>query len=152
MHSAPSVSYPVGRSRLARRLLLGVWALGAAGLAAWCLQFEGAAWRTAVLALAVLLAGVAARRGARLGAGVQWMTWGGQHWSCKGSPCLSAARARVHLDLQSLMLVRLHEPGGAAAWLWVERDALAPRWLDVRRALHASESTRLVSDETAVRP
>ena len=45
MHSAPSVNYPVGQSRGARRLLLSIWFLGAAGMALACLQSGGAAWR-----------------------------------------------------------------------------------------------------------
>ena len=139
MHSAPSVSYPVGRSRMARGLLLGIWCLGAAGLAAWCLQFSGAAWRTALLALTLLVAGMAAWRAAQLGEGAE-LQWDGQHWSCAGSRQLSAARASIHLDFQALMLVRLYEPGRAAVWLWLERTSWPSRWLDLRRALRATES------------
>jgi toxin CptA len=139
MHSAPSVSYPVGRSRMARRLLLGIWCLGAAGLAAWCLQFSGAGWRTALLVLVVLAAGLSAWRAARLGEGVE-LQWNGQHWSCAGSAQCAAARVSIHLDFQPLMLVRLCEPGRATTWLWLERGSMPSRWLDLRRALHATES------------
>ncbi len=151
MRSAPSVSYPVGRSRMARGLLLGIWCLGAAGLAAWCLQFSGAGWRTALLALALLVAGIAARRAAHLGEGAQ-LQWNGQHWSCTGSAQLSAGRVSIHLDFQSLVLVRLSEPGRRAVWLWLDRTSLTSRWLDLRRALHATESVARASHGEAAQP
>ena len=141
MHSAPSVSFPVGRSRMARRLLWSIWALGAAALVAWCVQFDGAPWRTAVLAAVLLLAAVAARRASRLGDGA-FLAWNGQHWSCTGSAIFGNAAATIHLDLQSLMLVRLQEAGRRAVWLWAERDVLPARWLDLRRALHAPIRTK----------
>jgi toxin CptA len=149
MHNAPSVSYPVGRSRLAPRLLLGVWAVGAAGVAAWSWQFSGAPWRTGLIVAALLLAGMAAWRAARLGEGAQ-LLWDGQHWTCSGSVQRAGAQAFVHLDLQSLMLVRLCAPGRGAAWLWLERGAHPSRWLDIRRALHAGRPT--TSQEAAARP
>ena len=151
MHSAPSVSFPVGRSRLASRLVWAAWGLGAAVLAAWCFQFEGAAWRTAWLASAVLLAGVAAAQAARLGEGAR-LQWNGQHWSCEGAVRLHSAVATLHLDLQSLMLVRVEEAGRGAAWLWVERASCPPRWLDLRRALHASAAARETQDEVVPQP
>ncbi|HSV58345.1 MAG TPA: hypothetical protein VLJ19_05545 [Variovorax sp.] len=141
MHSAPAVSYPVGRSRLARRFVLSLWSLGAAGVVAWCLQFSGPPWRTALLLVALLVAGMAAWRVVRLGEGTQ-LQWDGQQWSCAGSWQLTGASASVHLDLQSLLLVRLHAPGQAAAWLWLERGAFPARWLDLRRALHAAAPAR----------
>lgn len=151
MHSAPSVSFPVGRSRLAPRLVWAAWGIGVAMLAAWCAQFDGAPWRTALLASAVLLAAVAALRAARLGEGIR-IHWNGQHWSCDGAVRFDSAVATVHLDLQSLMLVRVHEAGRGAAWLWAERAAFPTRWLDLRRALHACAGARLPVDEVVGQP
>jgi hypothetical protein len=54
-----------------------------------------------------------------------------------GDVPLRSARASVALDLQSLLLVRLEEPARARRWVWVDRQALPERWLDLRRALHA---------------
>ena len=42
MHGAPSVSFPVGRSRFAGFALLAVWGAGAAGVAAWRLHVDAA--------------------------------------------------------------------------------------------------------------
>ena len=46
MHSAPSVSYPVGRSRVGRTILWAVWAAGACCTCAWRYQNDssGARW------------------------------------------------------------------------------------------------------------
>ena len=143
MHSAPSVSFPVGRSHLARRLLWATWGLGAVAFAAWCVQFDGERWRTALLALVLACGAFGAARASRLGEGVR-LTWDGLHWSCSGSPAFEEAYALIHLDLQSLMLARLHQPGRGAAWLWLDRSAFPSRWLDLRRALHAAAPSQRV--------
>lgn len=137
MHSAPSVIFPVGRSRMARQLLWAAWGLGAAALAAWCVQYGGEPWRTVLLAVVVLLSACAAWAASRLGEGTQ-LQWDGMHWSCTGGVQLGGAGVTVHLDLQSLVLVRLHENGRFAAWLWLERSSCPALWLDLRRALHAA--------------
>ncbi|MBS0339558.1 MAG: hypothetical protein JSS56_03465 [Proteobacteria bacterium] len=117
----------------------GIWALGATALVAWCAQFVGSPWRTAVLAGLSMLAARGAWAASRLGEGAQ-LRWDGLHWSCDGAVRLEGAGATVHLDLQSLVLVRLHKPGRPAAWLWLERASCPSHWLDLRRALHACES------------
>ena len=137
MHSAPSVSFPVGRSRLARRLLWGIWALGAGALTAWCVQFSGAPWRTALMGVVLALAARAARVASRLGEGAR-LHWDGAHWSCDGTVRLGDAGVTVDLDLQSLVLIRLREPGGPATWFWIECMNDPGRSLDLRRALYAA--------------
>lgn len=127
----------MGRSRMARRLVWGSLALGASMLAAWCVEFSGAPWRTALLAIVLLLAAGAAWKAARLGEGVR-LHWDGMHWSCDGAQRVDRAVATVHLDLQTLMLVRLCGAGRAAVWLWIERSSAPQCWLDLRRALCAA--------------
>ena len=152
MHSAPSVSFPVGRSLLARRLLWTTWGLGAAAFATWCIQFGGEPWRTALLALVLAGSAAGASRAARLGEGVS-LQWDGLHWSCAGGNAdLGDATPVIHLDLQSLMLVRLHQPGRGAAWLWLERPAFPSRWLDLRRALHAAAPSQGASGAAVPQP
>jgi len=71
MHGAPSVTYPVGRSRGATRILVVLWALGALCAGASCYLFDSAGWRHVLLVASVLFAGVAAGFGLRQeGAGV----------------------------------------------------------------------------------
>lgn len=139
MHSAPSVTYPVGRSRGATRILVVLWALGACCAGASCYLFDSAGWRQLLLVFSVVFAGVAAGFGLRRdGAGV--LHFDGLHWSLTGGPAsrtVHAARAFAALDFQSLMLVGLTEPGRAKRWLWIEQRAMPERWRDVRRALYA---------------
>ncbi|MDM0114308.1 hypothetical protein QTI66_19295 [Variovorax sp. J22R133] len=143
MHNAPSVTYPVGRSRNAIRLVLGLWLLGACGVCAWCWgqsAMTADAWcKPAALLGALMMAAWGAWRSVRLGEGLS-LHWDGQHWSAEAGASLRAARATVHLDFQSLMLVRLAEPDRNSVWVWLERAAMPQRWLDVRRALHAQVS------------
>jgi len=143
MHNAPSVTYPVGRSRNAIRLVLGIWILGACGVFAWCLgQARGldAAWKPALLLFAVALAAWGGWRSVRQ-AQEAVLDWNGEHWSVAGTPSLSTGRATVHLDIQFLVLVRVVEAGRPAKWLWLDRAAMPERWLDLRRALHAHVAT-----------
>jgi hypothetical protein len=137
MHSAPSVNYPVGRSRYARRLLVSLWALGVASVTLASLQAGGFDWRQAMLALSAAVAGAAAWTGLLQSAAPGELAFDGRHWSMSGGVPLRSARAGVALDLQSLLLVRLEEPARAQRWVWVDRQARPECWLDLRRALHA---------------
>lgn len=136
MHSAPSVSFPVGRSRYAGLILLAVWAAGAccAGIGSHLLG--GLGWRTAVLLASTLLAGaLAARAHWRQPAGK--LQFDGQYWSLAGTHPIPAARLLPALDLQSLLLVRLVVAGRRSQWLWLERRSDPPRWLALRRAVYS---------------
>jgi toxin CptA len=137
MHSAPSVNYPVGRSRYARRLLVSLWALGVASATLASLQADGFDWRQAMLALSAVVAGAAAWTGLLQSSAPGELAFDGRHWSMSGGVPQRSARASVTLDLQSLLLVRLEAPARSRRWVWVDRQALPERWLDLRRALHA---------------
>lgn len=139
MHSAPSVTYPVGRSRGAGRILIAAWALGACCAGVSCYLLDGAGWRQALLVLSVLFSGVAAGLALRAdGAGE--LRFDGLGWSLAGADPgrgAHAARATVALDLQSLLLLRLAEPGRGARWVWAEQRAMPERWRDLRRAVYS---------------
>lgn len=138
MHSAPSVNYPVGRSRYARRLLALLWALGMGSIMlAWAQSSGGLDWRQAMLALSAVVASVAAWTGLMQSAAPGALDFDGQHWSMSGGTPLRGARAHVVLDLQSLLLVRLDAPARAARWVWLDSQAVPERWRDLRRALHS---------------
>ncbi len=142
MHSAPSVSYPVVRSRRAALLLLAAWGLGALAVFGWAvggpppssplagvLQLASPAW--------VVLAGMAvAASWRRLPA--ESLAWDGQHWHCTGAGVPHAeGTLAVCLDLQGLVLVRFQPARGAVRWLWLDRDAAPGRWHGLRCALAA---------------
>ena len=136
MHSAPSVSYPVGRSRNATRLLTVLWVAGACCAGAALFQFDHVGWRHVLILGSVVLTATAARR--TLGP-VQPidLVFDGQDWSLSGLASRKVARIVVVLDLQSLLLVRLDEPTRRARWLWLERRARPERWQDLRRAVYS---------------
>lgn len=138
MHSAPAVSFPVGPSRVAHRLLFTLWLAGAlgAGLAVGD-EFDA---RVLVLLASVLLAGgMAWRFGWHRQAGL--LRFDGQYWSWPGRAPQAAARAQVGLDLQVLVLLRLVEPGRRPCWLWLERRADPSRWATLRRAVYSRAPT-----------
>lgn len=153
MRSAPSVSYPVGRSSFLGRLLL---VLAVAGLAALLLALAygtgmTVGWWLAVTTWAcwLVLAWGAWRR--QPGGRLAWKASGGRAdkgglagsagdwvWS-SGAYLEGVTLARVEriYDLQACMLLRLHNPDGARIWAWVERSHDESHWSDLRRALVA---------------
>ena len=149
MHSAPSVTYPVGRSRGATRILIATWALGAGCAGLSCYLIDSAGWRQLLLVLSVLLSGLAAGLGLRSdGAGE--LHFDGLGWTLKGAHpgrAVHSARAAVAFDLQSLLLVRLAEPGRASRWVWIEQRAMPERWRDLRRAVYSRAPSASPADE-----
>ncbi len=139
MHGAPSVTYPVGRSRGATRILVVLWALGALCAGASCYLFDSVGWRHVLLVASVLFAGIAAGFGLRHdAAGV--LHFDGLCWSLTGGPGSGGtqdARVSVALDFQSLMLLYLSEPGRGRRWIWIEQRAMPERWRDLRRAVYS---------------
>lgn len=135
MHGAPSVTYPVGRSRFAAALLLLAWLLGAASLALWSLRSWGPVWQVAAAA-GLLVA---------LGAASAWcwwcaaqgeLAWSGESWTWTSGACAQAGEPQVALDVQRFLL--LHWRGGkGGTWLWLERACLPGRWEDLRRAVYS---------------
>ncbi|AMO22107.1 hypothetical protein GCM10027034_24050 [Ramlibacter solisilvae] len=139
MHNAPSVNYPVGRSRLQGALLAAAWTAGALAVAGWAWQVQPAPGRAVPALLAVLLAGAfAARRWIRGPRGV--LAWDGQFWCWTVGDTALQAHPEVVLDLQQAILLRLGA-GRGAQWLWLERRAAPARWDDLRRAVYARART-----------
>ncbi len=137
MHGAPSVSYPVGRSRIADRLLLLLWISGACCAVAACARLDKVDWRAGVLVLCVLGAGVAAWRGSPRRTLSDVLDFDGSRWSIRAAAGLQAARVRIALDGQSWLLVRMAEPGGVCRWVWLERRTMPDRWQNLRRAVYS---------------
>ncbi len=128
MLGAPSVRFPVGRSRWLARLLLFIWLSGVLSLAwAW----PQPSWRWALGSAVLLLAGAGAVHfWLRMPRGE--LSWDGRVW--RSTDGLEADGAPVvRLDWQDWMLVQLH--GGA--WLWLEAASDPHAWRALRRALYA---------------
>ncbi len=136
MHNAPSVSYPVGRSRFTGVMLLATWLVGAVTALWWWISQPGvASWRLGLMTAVLVLAGLAA-------AWNWWhspegtLAWDGETWNWAGTSAGKIGVLCVALDLQDHLL--LHWIGSSTPrWLWVERAAHAPRWGDLRRAVYS---------------
>jgi toxin CptA len=146
LHNAPPVVYPLGRSRFLGALLLGLWLCGLLAIPFW--HFQGAGqfdWRLGLIAASVMGAGLAAGMGWRnVPAGR--LAWDGQTWR-RESPGYQAGAVEYELcvlaDFQHSLLLRLESPGQARLWLWVERQAMPERWLDLRRAVYSPRKSPL---------
>ena len=145
MHSAPAVSYPVGRSRFQAGLLL---ALGLSGVLSGVLWFDPPgpfSWRHFVFAFlffAAWLHAVNAWRHSPAGC----LRWDGQAWSWKSDQTKPCAALKVHLDLQFFLVVTVVLEDGKCWWLWPERRADELQWTALRRAVFSRSSLKLGPD------
>ena len=134
MHSAPAVSYPVGRSRLHGWLVLGL-GLGACLTGVlWLRQIDAVGWRQWLFAAVLLGAsGTTAMAWRRSAQGI--LRWDGQTWHWTGAVALTQAVLRVHLDGQFFLLLSLRSDTGKRLWLWPERRLDVTRWSALRQAV-----------------
>jgi toxin CptA len=143
MHSAPAVSFPVGRSRFQMMVLVVTWLLGGAGCAYWVADAEGADWRQAITFAMLLLGGLCAvwqLKQSPLGE----LKWEGEHWVLQLAPTLRGTApspaqvgdVSLQADLQFFMLLRFQDLARRTYWLWLDRSAPQTRWLALRRAVH----------------
>jgi hypothetical protein len=148
MHAAPSVSFPVGRSRFAASLLAALWLAGLAAAVAWWAQASAPGWRQALAFAAVAGCGLAALAlWLRSAAGI--VRWDGSGWSWEeGTQPGQAGHPELALDLQRHMLLRWVPVAAAGAprrgrtrWLWVERNAAVSHWDALRRAVYSRATT-----------
>ena len=150
-HSAPSVSYPLGRSRFLGCLLLVGWLI-AAGVTLWWWRASATAdWRPLLGCAALLIAAGVMATGWRR-APVGRLQWDGQRWRWESVVYRSGTALEppvVVLDVQFALLLRLDNQAGAVWWLWAERSALPARWLDLRRAVHARHRPTTLQDSDA---
>jgi toxin CptA len=141
MHGAPSVSYPVGRSAFAGRLLACLLLAGLAATLAWCIVAP-VGWRQAAGFATLLACGVfSVLAWSRSPAGV--LHWEGAGWTWEEGGRVAAGRPELALDLQRRLLLRWQPDAGRARWLWVERASDASHWDALRRAVYSRASTHV---------
>ncbi len=147
MHSAPSVSYPAGRSRFAAALLLLAWLLGGAVTALWWLQPQTPGWRPGAVCVVLAAAGAFAAW--------QWwhsepgmLAWDGEAWSWSDGRAARTGTIEVTLDLQNCLLLRW-TPENGPRWFWLERARSAERWDDLRRAVYSRAGLEALPDPRA---
>lgn len=142
MHSAPAVSYPVGRSHFQGGLLLctGLTGMLAGGL--WCAVPEPLGWRHGVYALTLLTAGVVAAHAWRQAPqGV--LRWDGQFWHWRTEAAAVSGVIDVHLDFQFCLLLSLRTDAGDRQFLWPERRSEPTFWHALRCALFSPRHAAL---------
>lgn len=137
MHSAPSVSYPVGRSRFAAGLFAVLWGVGAGCVGLWCYQNSSNAPGLAAALVAVPALTAAAAGFALIPMPPGPVGWDGVHWHLgEDGEVLRMAAATVGLELQGVLLIRLGAAGQRTRWLWLERRWAPERWPALRRAVY----------------
>jgi toxin CptA len=144
MHNAPSVSYPVGRCALARRLWMWHTVFGLVLWLAWgwAQDSQGPAqgiwWGTGALWALIAYAGwresvCQSERQPTL------LHWEGRHWCLDEDARIG--RVKAVWDVQSNLLLHWQPlsftPGCSGRWLWVTRSACPELWQDVRRAVYS---------------
>ena len=151
MHSAPAVSYPVGRSSFYGVVLAGLHVLGACVLLAWTVSADTP--RLGQLLGAVLWSG------SLVLAWWSWwhtprgtLTWDGQHWLWTLGDLSHPVTPLVTLDLQHLMLLQLRAQDVPTQWVWLERSVAPARWRPCRRAVFARQSASQATDIDWVAP
>jgi toxin CptA len=135
MHTAPSVSFPVGRSRFAAGSLLMIWLAAALAIGLWWAQVQTPGWLAGAGTL--LLAGVGISAALNwVHAPVRALVWDGSVWRCDVQGKLEEGEPAVSLDLQRWLLLRWTS-GQRVRWLWLEQARGVERWGDVRRAVYS---------------
>jgi toxin CptA len=151
MHSAPAVSYPVGRSSFYGALLVGIHVIGASVLVAWVVTSDALGLGHALVWLLWLTSVVVALL-SWLRSPTGTLTWDGQHWIWSGGDGSHPVTLLVTLDIQNLMLMHLHSSEAPKLWVWLERRSAPTRWRACRRAVFARQPTDQARDADWVAP
>lgn len=136
MHSAPAVSFPVGRSRFEGWLTGSVIVSGLLAVSLWCLQADALGWRQWLAAALWLMTAWLV--------GWRWwhspkgsLAWDGTAWYLAVGDQPLVVVPDVVMDLQQLVLLRLRAPADArVTWVWLDRALNPLRWLALRRAIY----------------
>jgi hypothetical protein len=136
MHGAPSVSYPVGRSRFAAAFIVSASCLAAGGIATWAIQVQPTFGRMLLAATVTTLATLLAIRSwLRSEQGV--LSWDGDGWSWAVAGAVESGTPAAVLDFQRVLLLRWKAETLTVRWLWAERDIRPSSWDDLRRAVYS---------------
>ena len=137
MHNAPSVSFPVGRSRFQGWLIGLLVGLGALSVFAWSVQADSLGWRqwlAASLCVTTSIWNIWSWWRCPVGS----ISWDGVAWCWTVGERSVVVLPEMVLDLQFAILLRLpttEETG--VTWLWLDRATNSLRWMAVRRAIYS---------------
>ena len=148
MHKAPTVVYPVGRSRFHAITLLAVGAVAACVQTWWMWRVDAVDWRQGLGLFAAALAAAAAFRGWLLSPAGN-LRWDGQHWSWNTRETSINGVVAPRLDFQQVLLLQFFGPAGRTHWFWLEQGADPDNWRALRRAVHARAGPITEVDDSA---
>jgi toxin CptA len=145
MHSAPSVSYPLGRSHFHGYTLGLIGLAGTAVGALWLFDADVVGWRHWLFFTALFLTCiVSAETWRRTPAGR--LHWDGAVWCRTDDHASVSGDLSIHLDLQNCLILSLRLATGSRIWLWPERRTDVARWNDLRRAVFSPRPIRGAQD------
>jgi hypothetical protein len=137
MHSAPALSYPVGRSVFwGFAMLLAALSAVFAGLA-WLNRSHPDLWKQWVFLLTLLGACLLSVRAWWREAGGS-LRWDGQVWTWSQAQYSESVNLVLRLDLQFCMLLQLSTKQGGQHWIWPQRHHSVALWRPLRRAVYFS--------------
>ena len=156
LRRAPSVQYPLRRSRVLGVLLLTLLFAGAWVVAAWVSFGARDAVLSAAVALGLWLLAAAGAIHFWWGQPRGVLQFDGQAWALDrmaksfSGPLALSVPPEVLLDLQAHLWVRIVPIGHSSQWLWLERSSQPERWMDLRRAVYSRPISGVDNaDETA---
>lgn len=141
MHSAPAVSYPVGRSSMRSLIYVSPALLATLSCGAWAWQSASPdVVRIPVLLLCGLVLALAVQ--AALHPPQGQLVWDGQSWRWDTSAGTHLGSVHARLDGQQRLLLEFRPLQGRALWLWLERGMAPLAWDELRRAVYAVSADR----------
>ena len=148
MHKAPTVDYPVGRSRFQMLALLVIGLGVTATDVFWFWQAEVVDWRQWLGLAVTLAAAIAALQTWRVSPSGT-LHWDGRSWWWEVGGVRIGGVVGVFVDLQGVLLLCFRTDAGVRQWLWLEQIAARTRWSALRRAVHAPAVTESDAGQTA---
>ena len=139
MHSAPSVSYPVGRCAFQRITLAVLGVVTSGVLLVWALH-QPVSWPLCMSGLVTMLGIALGWRSLHTQTGI--LSWDGYVW-CWHSRADGAedqlGEVFVSLDVQKALVLRWQPTSGRltnlGAYLWLGQETATPHWLNLRCAV-----------------
>ena len=148
MYSAPSVSYPVGRSHFQGWLIALTGLISCATGWLWHQQLALLGWRQGLFATVLIFSCLVTLR-AWYNSPQGELRWDGQTWRWISGGTSICGVVTTHLDFQNLLLLDMHTTTGKRVWLWTERQSDMTRWYALRRAVFFRGSPVQIPDENS---
>lgn len=151
MHSAPAVSFPVGRSCMRTACFLLPSALAGIACIAWALQSDRLLAAHGLAGLLWLVgAGLVYTELRRPAEGL--LSWDGLVWTWEAQGQCHAGTIRARLDWQRGLLLEFLNLDGRTFWCWPERQMGPMMWDGLRRAVYAPGAGTTVTSATQTSP